>query len=101
MIKIVGFQHKEGNFPDERTNRDIVYNNVVFYYVSDCVRNVVGCSTGEIKVPFDNCKAVTGYDYSELPELINKSVELSYIPVGKYQQLSSIRVLESTPDGKK
>ena len=97
MIKILGFQHKEGKFPEEKTGREISYNNVILFYVSDCVKNVVGCSTGEIKVPFDNCKVITGYDYSELPELINKSVELSYIPVGKYQQLSSIRVLEDVP----
>ena len=94
MIKIVGFQHKEWKFPDEITSREIVYNNVVLFYVSDCVRNVVGCSTGEIKIPFDNCKAVTGYDYAELPEILNKSVDLSYIPVGKYQKLSSIRVVD-------
>lgn len=93
MIKILGFQHKEGNFKDAN-NREVVYNNILLYYVSDCVRDVVGCSVGELKVPFENCKAVTGFDYSELPQLINKTVELSYIPVGKYQQLSSIRVLE-------
>lgn len=100
MIKIVGFQHKEGQFKDEITKRDIVYNNILLYYISDCVKNVVGCSVGEIKVAFDQCKAITGYDYAELPELINKSVELSYIPVGKYQQLSSIRVIEDVPDKK-
>lgn len=97
MIKIVGFQHKEGRFTEDRTNREISYNNVMLYYVSDCVKGVVGCSVGEIKIPFEQCQAITGYDYAELPELINKSVELSYIPVGKYQQLSSIRVLEDVP----
>lgn len=101
MIKIVGFQHKEGQFKEEKTNRDIVYNNIVLFYISDCVKNVVGCSVGEIKVSFEQCKAVTGYDYAELPELINKSVELSYIPVGKYQQLSSIRVLDEPEQAKK
>lgn len=101
MIKIVGFQHKEGKFSEEKTGRDIVYNNVILFYVSDCVRNVVGCSTGEIKIPFDNCKAVTGYDYAELPDLINKNVDLSYIPVGKYQQLSSIRIIDEPVQAKK
>ena len=94
MIKIVGFQHKDGNFTDEKTGRNVVYDNIVLFYLSDCVKNVVGCSTGEIKVSFDQCKAVTGYDYAELPELLNKNVDLSYIPVGKYQQLSSIRVVD-------
>lgn len=94
MIKIVGFQHKDGNFTDEKTGRNVVYDNIVLFYLSDCVKNVVGCSTGEIKVSFDQCKAVTGYDYAELPELLNKNVDLSYIPVGKYQQLSSIRVID-------
>lgn len=101
MIKIVGFQHKEGRFNEDRTNREIVYNNVVLFYVSDCVKGVVGCSVGEIKVAFEQCKAITGYDYSELPELINKGVELSYIPVGKYQQLSSIRVIDEPEQAKK
>lgn len=93
MIKILGFQHKEGNFKDS-SGMGVHYNNILLYYVSDCVRDVVGCSVGELKIPFDNCKAITGYDYSLLPELLNKPVELSYIPVGKYQQLSSIRVVE-------
>lgn len=92
MIKILGFRHKEGNFKDSN-GREVYYNNILLYYVSDCVPDVVGCSVGELKVPFDNCKAITGYDFSLLPELLNKSVELSYIPVGKYQQLSSIRVV--------
>lgn len=93
MIKIVGFQHKEGSFCD--TNGRIVnYNNVVLFYVSDVVRDVVGCSVGELKIPFDSCKGITGYDYSVLPELVDKNVELSYIPLGKYQQLSSIRVVD-------
>lgn len=100
MIKIVGFQHKEGRFTEDRTNREIVYNNILLFYVSDCVKGVVGCSVGEIKIAFDQCKAITGYDYAELPDLINKSVDLSYIPVGKYQQLSSIRVLEDVPSKK-
>lgn len=94
MIKIVGFQRKDGKFTDEKTGRNVVYDNVVLFYLSDCVKNVVGCSTGEIKVSFDQCKSVTGYDYVELPELLNKNVDLSYIPVGKYQQLSSIRVVD-------
>lgn len=93
MIKILGFQHKQGNFKDAN-NREVVYNNIILYYVSDCVRDVVGCSVGELKIPFENCKGITGYDYPELPDIINKSVELSYIPVGKYQQLSGIRVID-------
>lgn len=93
MIKIVGFQHKEGQFKDDATKRDIVYNNITFFYVSDFVKNVIGFSVGELKIAFDQCKAITGYDYAELPEIVNREVELSYIPVGKYQQLSSIRVL--------
>ena len=93
MVKIVGFQHKEGKFKND-INQDIVYNNVVLFYISDCVKNVVGCSVGEIKVPFEQCQSITGFDYASLPEMLNKNVELSYIPVGKYQQLSSVRVIE-------
>ncbi len=93
MVKIVGFQHKEGKFKND-SNQDVVYNNVTLFYISDCVKNVVGCSVGEIKVPFEQCQAITGFDYANLPEILNKNVELSYIPVGKYQQLSSVRVIE-------
>ena len=93
MVKIVGFQHKEGKFKNE-SNQDISYNNVVLFYISDCVEHVVGCSVGEIKISFDKCKAITGFDYASLPEILNKNVELSYIPVGRYQQLNSIRVLD-------
>ena len=93
MIKIVGFQHKEGSF-DDNNGRTIKYNSVLLFYVSDVIPEVVGRSVGELKIPFDSCKGITGYDYSLLPELIDKNVELSYIPLGKYQQLSSIRVVE-------
>lgn len=95
MIKIIGFQHKEGSFTDS-SGRNVVYNNIVLSYISDFVRDVVGCSVGELKIPFDSCKGITGFDYSNLPELLDKDVELSYIPVGKYQQLSSIRVIPNT-----
>lgn len=93
MIKIVGFQHKEGSFVDAN-GRNVSYNNILLFYVSDVIRDVVGCSVGELKIPFESCKGITGFDYSLLPELIDKNVELSYIPLGKYQQLSSIRVVE-------
>lgn len=101
MIKIVGFQHREGDFTDERTKRDVSYNNAVLFYFSDCVRNVVGCYAGEIKIPFEQCKAVTGYDYSEFPVFLNKTVDLFYVPVGKRQQLSSIRIIDEPEQAKK
>lgn len=93
MIKIVGFQHKEGKF-DDQNGKEVKYNNIVFYYNSDVVRDVVGMVVGEIKIAFENCKAITGFDFSSLPELLDKNVDLSYIPMGKYQQLSSIRIVE-------
>lgn len=95
MIKIVGFQHKEGNFVDN-SGRNVSYNNIFLFYVSDVIHDVVGCSVGELKVPFESCKAITGFDYSTLPELLDKNVELSYIPRGKYQLLSSVRVVPDT-----
>lgn len=94
MIQIVGFQRKEGNFVDPN-GRTVQYDNILLFYVSDVVRDVVGYSVGEIKIPFNNCKAITGLDYSQLPELLEKTVDLCYIPMGKYQQLSAIRVVEN------
>lgn len=92
MIKIIGFQHKDGSFADNN-GRTVSYNNIVLFYISDVVRDVVGCSVGELKIPFESCKGITGLDYASLPEIIDKTVELSYIPLGKYQQLCSIRIV--------
>ncbi len=92
MIKIVGFQHKEGSFKDYN-GQNVSYNNVILFYLSDCSSNVIGCSVGELKIGFEKVQGITGMPYEQLPELLNKNVQLNYIPVGKYQQLVSISII--------
>lgn len=100
MIKIVGFQHKQGDFDNEK-GRNIAYDNIILYIICDSVKDVIGCSVSELKIAFDKCESITGFKYELLPEIINKKVSLNYIPVGKYQQLESIMILPEAAEVKK
>ena len=92
MVKIVGFKHSQGEFT-ANDGRVINYNNVLLYYMFDNSKNVVGIAVGEFKIAFDKCKEITGFDYSTLPELLNKPVQLVTIPVKNGLQLDSIIIL--------
>ena len=84
MIKIVGYEKREGEFtPEDRPNEKVAFKNYLFHFVTNENPNVVGVSTSlygsnVIKVSDKNLKEVTGLDTPD--GLIDKCVIPHYVP---------------------
>jgi hypothetical protein len=94
MTKIVGFKHVIGVFTPEGSNREIPYDNIMLHYVFDRARDVVGFGTGIFKIKFERCKEITGFDYGELPQILNKSVDFKSVPNGAGFELDEVVILD-------
>lgn len=100
MIKIIGFEKREGEFtPEDRPNEMVAYKNYLFHFVTNENNNVTGLATSlygnsVIKVSDKNLMEIAGVRTPD--ELIDKCVIPHYVP-GRNNQVRLGR-LEIVPE---
>lgn len=91
MIKVMGFQRKQGDFIAE-DGRKVQYDNVELYVFTDEAQDVTGYFCDTLKLPF---KTESFVGVNNVSELINREISLEYKVFGmKIPKLVAVHVLD-------
>lgn len=92
MFKFIGYQQKEGNFPNKETGEIVEYKNTDLYFVTDEKEGVTGLSAIVSKAKSDELKLIGA---KSLDEALNKEVYVITDLTAKTDEKGKARVFVS------
>lgn len=92
MTKCVGIQFKKGTFSDEKSGREVAYDNVVIHVESVLAPdpNVFGVQVDQVKIKRSALEYMLGGSI-EPSEFVGKEILLEYTPIGGKPVLTNIQ----------
>ena len=89
MIECIGVQERKGSFQDDK-GREVEYDNVMLYYVTNDNPDILGYFGKEMKV---NNKKVEKINFKNWEECIGKVLDFHYNMFGTTPTLDGIKIV--------
>lgn len=93
MTKVIGIKDSCGKFTSKE-GKEINYDNLVLYVITDSDPNVLGMTSSEIKIKKSNFEKITGLAVGSYSDLIDKQVTLSFVLIKDKPILEKITILK-------